>query len=300
MDLTKESYQQIIANLNEGLYIVDRERKIVFWNSAAEQISGFSADQVLGGSCDDNILCHVDSSGDHLCKGQCPLAQSIAEGLSQKAEIFLHHKDGYRVPIIAFINPLTDFDGNIIGAVEIFSDIRNKIAIEQKLSELEQISMLDRLTQLANRHYLEKELEAVLDERSRYGNSFGVLFMDVDDFKSVNDRYGHETGDQVLKFVAGTLNANSRPFDLYGRWGGEEFIGIVRNVTTSELEHMGERLRRLVGESFIRVNGSRLHVTISVGATIVTDSDTISTLIQRADELMYQSKGNGKNCVTLG
>ena len=136
---------------------------------------------------------------------------------------------------------------------------------------------------------------------NRYDIPFGVLFMDIDDFKRVNDVYGHDTGDSVLKFVAGTLSANSRPFDLYGRWGGEEFVGIVRNVNAANLKHMGQRLRRLVEKSFLLADdGDKLRVTISLGATMALPEDTIHSLLQRADTLMYQSKAAGKNRLTIG
>jgi diguanylate cyclase (GGDEF)-like protein len=85
-----------------------------------------------------------------------------------------------------------------------------------RLKDLEQIAILDRLINLANRHYLEMELEASMEKKRRYGTLFGVLFMDIDDFKQVNDQYGHEVGERVLQFVAGTFSANSSPFDLYG------------------------------------------------------------------------------------
>ena len=300
MDLSKRSYWQIIDNLNDGIYIVDTVRRIAYWNHAAEQISGFKSEEVVGGGCADNVLCHVDDRGTHLCKGDCPLALTIANGNTHKAEVYLHHKDGHRVPVSVRVTPLTDDDNNIIGAVEIFSDISSKLANEMRLKELEQMAMLDRLTNLANRHYLERELDASLEGKRRYGSLFGILFMDIDDFKRVNDQYGHEVGDRVLQFVAGTINADSRPFDLYGRWGGEEFIGIVRNVTQADLWHLGERLRNLVEESYIMVNENRLQVTISIGATMVSESDSITTLLHRADALMYQSKAAGKNCVTMG
>jgi len=300
MDLSKNSFWQILDNLNDGIYIVDRQRRIVYWNDAAEHISGFTAGEVVGNGCADNILCHVDECGTHLCTGACPLAATIAEGTAHKVDIFLHNKDGTRIPVSVHVNPLYDDGGTVIGAVEIFTDLRNILANEIRLKDLEQMAMLDRLTNLANRHYLDRELDASLEGKRRYGTLFGVLFMDIDNFKRVNDVYGHEVGDRVLQFVAGTISANSRPFDLYGRWGGEEFIGIVRNVTEDDLRHLGERLRSLVGESYILMEDKPLRVTISVGATMVTNSDSALTLVRRADELMYQSKAAGKNCVTIG
>ncbi|MBU5637585.1 sensor domain-containing diguanylate cyclase [Geomonas sp. Red69] len=300
MYLSRESYKKIIEDLRDGLYIVDTDRKIIFWNHAAERISGYSAEEVIGKPCADNILCHVDDVGLNLCCSDCPLASTIYEGTPHDAEVFLHHKNGHRVPVSVRVIPLTDDAGTVIGGVEMFSDSSYQADNEVRLKELEKLALLDGLTQLANRRYLDRELESRLEEMNRYDIPFGILFMDLDDFKSVNDCYGHETGDRVLQFVAGTLSANSRPFDLYGRWGGEEFVGIIRNVTPANLKHMGQRLRRLVEKSFVLVEGEALRITISIGATMAVENDTVQTLLARADALMYQSKAAGKNRLTIG
>lgn len=300
MNLSLQSYQKIMEDLPVGLYIVDRHNNIIYWNHAAERISGFRHDEVVGSRCSDNILCHVDDAGATLCGGVCPLALTISQGIARESEFYLHHKHGHRVLVSASITTLNDDEGNVIGGVMTFSDISSKTVNDLRLQELEKLALLDRLTQLANRHYLERELDARLEEVGRYDIPFGILFMDIDDFKRVNDCYGHDTGDRVLQFVAGTLSANSRPFDLYGRWGGEEFIGIARNVSGSDLKLMGQRLRKLVEKSFLLAEGDRLQVTISIGATLASSTDSIASLIQRADALMYQSKAAGKNRVTLG
>lgn len=301
MYLSRQSYKKIIDGLRDGLYIVDLERRIVFWNHAAESISGFTAEEVVGRRCSENLLCHVDDSGANLCCNGCPLGATIKEGSPREAEIFLHHKDGHRVPVSVRITPLFDDNGDIIGGVEMFSNNSNSAANRLKLQELEKLALLDSLTQLANRRYLERELDARMEEMHRYDIPFGVLFMDLDDFKNVNDLHGHDAGDRVLRYVAGTLSANSRPFDLYGRWGGEEFVGIVRNVTAANLKHMGQRLRKLVEKSFlIYEDGSHLKVTISIGATMARPDDSVHSLLLRADKLMYRSKAAGKNRITLG
>jgi diguanylate cyclase (GGDEF)-like protein len=104
----------------------------------------------------------------------------------------------------------------------------------------------------------------------------------------------------VLKWVADTFTANSRPFDLYGRWGGEEFIGIIRNISGKDLESQGHRVRTLIENSYIICEEKKLSVTISIGATLMTRDDTVARLIKRADTLLYKSKAAGRNCVTLG
>jgi diguanylate cyclase (GGDEF)-like protein/PAS domain S-box-containing protein len=300
MSLEKDSYERIIENLYDGLYFVDRDRVITYWNKGAERISGFTADEVVGKSCADNILTHVDSQGNSLCTGMCPLAATIADGKLREAELYMHHKDGHRIPVSVRVSTLTDKDGIIIGGVELFTDISNQEATKLRVKELEKLALLDNLTQLANRNYIEREIQSRFEEKKRLNVPFGILFIDIDQFKKFNDIYGHDMGDDVLKLVANTFVANTRPFDLYGRWGGEEFIGIIRNINGKELEVLGNRVRTLIENSYIIHGNEKLYVTISIGATLVNKKDTIDSLIKRADTLLYKSKAAGRNCLTIG
>jgi diguanylate cyclase (GGDEF)-like protein/PAS domain S-box-containing protein len=300
MNFSSDSYVRIIENLYDGLYFVDRDRKITFWNKGAERISGFSAAEVVGRHCSDNILTHVDAEGNTLCWGACPLAATISDGMPREAAVFLHHKDGHRVPVSVRISALTDDAGTVIGGIELFTDISNQVANELRIRELEKLALLDTLTQLANRRFLEREVRNRLEEKKRFNVPFGILFIDIDHFKMFNDRYGHAVGDEVLRFVAKTIVANSRTFDLYGRWGGEEFLGIIRNVTAQDLDHIGNRIRMLVDNAYLTSAQGKLEVTISVGAAMARDGDSMAALLKRADELLYESKRAGRNRLTLG
>jgi diguanylate cyclase (GGDEF)-like protein len=161
------------------------------------------------------------------------------------------------------------------------------------------MALLDNITRCENRNYFEKELFVRFEETKRFGVPFGILYMDIDDFKNFNDSYGHDVGDRVLQFVADTLVRNSRPFDVIGRWGGDEFVGIMRNVGRRQLTYLGNRLRTLVEASYIQTESEKLHVSISIGATLVCDSDSMDTLIKRADILLYESKKAGRNRLTI-
>jgi diguanylate cyclase (GGDEF)-like protein/PAS domain S-box-containing protein len=293
-----DTYEVIIENLHDGLYIVDRNRIITKWNKAAEKISGYTAEEVVGRACSDNILTHVDCDGNCMCTDMCPLAQSISDGKPRESQLYMHHKDGHRIPVSTRVTSLTDSEGNIIGGIELFTDISHQAANELRIKELEKLALLDNLTQLANRNYIERELQNRFDENRRFQMPFGILFIDIDHFKKFNDSYGHDVGDSVLKFVANTFVSNARSFDLYGRWGGEEFIGIVRNTTRDELESVGNRMRSLIEHSYLMHDNEKLHVTISIGATLITENDTIDSLIKRADTLLYQSKSSGRNRLT--
>ena len=300
MKLPDVSYKTVIDSLHDGLYFVDRNRIITYWNKAAEEISGFSAEEVVGRSCTENILNHVDSEGNVLCFGMCPLAESIVGNKPGEAIVYLHHKNGHRIPVSVRTNVLTDTKGNVIGGVELFTDISSQSANELRVKELEKMALLDNLTQLANRNFIENEIKSRFEEQKRFNVPFGILFIDIDHFKKFNDTYGHDVGDEVLKFVANTFVNNARPFDLYGRWGGEEFLGIVRNINDKDLEHLGDKLRILVEKSYIMHENKKLNVTISIGATLVKEGDRVAGLIKRADMLLYKSKKNGRNQLTIG
>lgn len=292
------NYEALFADLADAFYIVDEERRITCWNRAAEQITGYRAEDVIGSCCADNILVHVDESGRVLCDTHCPLTACLESAKPHKIDVFLHHKNGHRVPVKVRATPVHDPEGNIVGVAEFFSDNTEVRANNLRLKELERLAQLDHLTQLANRHYLEGKLAARIEEQTRYGLSFGAMFMDIDHFKRFNDRFGHEAGDLALKTVARTLESLSRPFDVFGRWGGEEFVGIIRNVDRDGLLSVAQRCRALIEKTSIPLKQPQ-NVTISIGATLARSGDDGPALLQRADTLMYRSKNAGRNRVTL-
>ena len=293
-------YRSLIENIFDGLYLVDKNRSIIYWNRVAEKITGYRSEEVIGRRCSDNILVHVDKNGKSLCQGSCPLQATILDGEFRDAEVFLQHKKGHRVPVWVRAAPLHDTAGNIIGGAELFTDLSAGNAISNKVHALEKLSLLDDLTQMANRRYLEMELDSRIAEKNRYGVIFGLIFMDIDFFKRFNDSYGHDMGDRVLKAVARTFMNTARPSDLMGRWGGEEFIGILGRVDADGLASAAERIRALIEGSRIEEEGRSLRLTVSIGATLVRDRDTAGSIVKRADTLLYQSKENGRNCCTIG
>ena len=301
MTLNDAFYKDLVDNLYDGVYFVDLNRVITYWNHGAERISGYTAAEVVGHACRDNILCHVNARGILLCQNGCPLAACATDGQPREAEVFLHHADGHRVPVLVRAAPLRDATGAITGAVETFSDAFNLLAARHELHELRRQHQTDTLTQVATRAAIEARLTGVLAEIAETGATAGLLFMDIDDFKLVNDRYGHAVGDQTLRMVAATLRHNMRASDLVGRWGGEEFVAVLYDVSSDgQLHTIAEKVRHLVAASSLEVGGVRLSVTISVGATLLRRGDDPVSVVARADQLMYGSKQSGRNRVTLG
>ena len=293
----EEFYRFLLDNLSDGVYLVDRQRRIVYWNRGAERLTGYSAAEVVGRQCAAGLLCHVDEDGHLLCPADtCPAEDVMRQGRPLQRRVFLHHRDGHRVPVNTRIAPLHGASGQVTGALEIFSDDSAALAAAEHIRRLEEASLLDPLTGVGNRRFGGLELANHLGRLQRYGWPFGVIFLDVDHFKQINDEHGHETGDAVLSMVARTVSRAVRSFDVVCRWGGEEFLIVLANLEARGLVVRAEQIRRLVEQSAL-VRPAVVGVTASLGATMARRDDTPDSLVARADGLMYAAKRAGRNRV---
>lgn len=291
-------YEKLLENIYDGIYYVDMERRITFWNKGAERISGYSREDVLGKSCADNILRHVDDFGNELCLKGCPLSATMKDGNNREMGVFLHHKQGHRVPVFVRSAPMRDEAGSIVGAVEVFSDNTKTALALETIEKLQKEVFKDALTGLGNRRFADLTLENLLHAWRGHGVAFGVLLLDADHFKKVNDTYGHNVGDEVLKMIAKTIAGGLRALDVPCRWGGEEFAVFLPNATVGMLHRVGERLRMLVENSWIVHNGLSISVTVSIGGALSREDDTADAIMERADQKLYCSKEAGRNCVS--
>jgi len=293
-------YKDLTDNLYDGVYFVDTERRIIYWNKGAERITGRPAQHIIGRFCNDNILDHVTDDGHHLCLEGCPLLATINDGQPREAEVHLRHADGHRVPVVVRTSPIHDDHDKIIGAVEIFSNNQSFFRMKRRVIELEQDAFRDTLTGISNRKLLEIKINTAIREYSQHKIPFGLLFLDIDHFKGVNDTFGHQEGDRVLQNIAKNMMEYLRASDLCGRWGGEEFIAILYNVNLANLTRIAEKLRAMIANSIVAINERQISISVSIGATLVRETDTMDSIVERADQLMYQSKQGGKDRVTAG
>ncbi|MCG2799686.1 MAG: sensor domain-containing diguanylate cyclase [Cellulomonas sp.] len=289
----------VLAALNDGVYLVDRDRRITYWNLAASEISGFPACEVVGSRCADGILNHVDASGRQLCGEHCPLQLTMQDGRSRTVQVFLHHKSGRLRPVQVTSVALVDDDGRIVGAAETFRDDSAHRADRERAAHLERLSLQDPLTGLANRRYLETCLATRFGRLAADGSRFGVLMLDLDHFKRVNDSHGHETGDEALRTLARTLELGVRPGDSVVRFGGEEFVVVTPVDDADRLVAVAERLRELVRGTSVRAGEVKLTVTVSIGVTMARPGDDATTLLERADSGLLSAKRAGRDRVVL-
>jgi diguanylate cyclase (GGDEF)-like protein/PAS domain S-box-containing protein len=291
-------YRGLLDELEEGVYFVDRTERIQFWNRGAEAITGFSRDEVVGRTCADNLLCHVDSSGRFLCTNGCPLRRVFLTGVPIETDACLQHKEGHRVPVHIKTKPLLDRRRRVVGAVEVFRGDPGAGRQEKLIQELSQLAIVDDLTRLPNRRHFDAQLERRLAELSRFGWPFGVLMIDIDHFKQINDSFGHQLGDDILRLVARSLSANCRMLDTVARWGGDEFTAIIANVDEEKLQRVAEKLRAMIEASGLRDPvWARLRTTVSVGCALAKPNETAADLVKRADDLLCLAKQAGRNRV---
>ena len=294
MDIIK-----LLGELYEPAYMVDEDRRIIYWNKQAEIVTGYKAEEIIGRFCYDNILRHVSATGKRLCHDGCPLLDSIKTKKVNESQVFLHHKRGFRVPVTVKTIPFYDEVEKKYKAVEVFTDFRDERTLYLENKELQEKVITDPLTGIYNRDFIDYQIDTCIHEFNAFNISFGVLFIDIDHFKKVNDTFGHDIGDKVLVAVTQTIKVNIRMEDFVGRYGGEEFIVILRNINKENLFNTAEKLRMLIEGLDIETKRGKLGVTVSIGCSHYGETLSKEEIIKQADQKMYNAKESGRNKVFI-
>jgi len=290
-----EMHETIVDNLHDGVYYVDTERRISYWNRGAERLTGYRAAEVVGRYCYDNILCHVDGQGTNLCTSGCPLLATMQDGTDRNLVVWLRHADGSRRPVDTRTAPIRTPDGQVIGGVEIFNDATGLIEAQDAAVAARKDALTDQLTGLPNRRLLDAVLGSRKDDLDSSGRGYGFLIADVDNFKMFNDRFGHDVGDEALRIVASTLRGGVRGGDALVRWGGEEFAIVAATPDEQGIRRLAERLLALIRSAQVRSNGRTLSVRLSIGGAVAEPGEALDHLFSRADHALMRAKEGGRD-----
>jgi len=300
-----EGLRGILDVVSDGVYVTTAERQIVFWSKGAERITGYSSDEVLNRHCYDNILVNTDVLGKNLCFDGCPLQKCIETGERQEAkEVFLKRKDGERLAV--YIKTLVLKVGDQQYGVEVFGELRSVpgSSLAERLKQLSDASIVDDLTGLYNRHYIDTILDQQYGLFKRHFQRFGLAMIDVDKFRNINDTFGRSAGDEVLKFVASVVRRTMRSMDFLARFGDDEFIVVCPLVELAGVEKLGQRIVELVHHSVLSSAASQtntIEVSVSVGGSIVDYKDkSAGDVISRAQEAISRVKRDGGDWYALG
>ncbi|NYB75340.1 diguanylate cyclase [Sedimentibacter hydroxybenzoicus DSM 7310] len=277
----KESILNAVINsVQDGMIMTDDKGYVSLWNPAAVQLFGYTKDEMLGKEL------HELTAAESMNKND--IINSLFADKKVK-ELKIKHKNGQVFDAEISTSTLKINDKDYF--VGIFRDISDRIKARE---ELEKLSVTDYLTNTYNRRFFVTRLEEEIERSKRTGRVFSIAMLDIDRFKTINDKYGHSIGDLVLQSITGYIKKRIRKVDCLARWGGEEFMILLADTPIINSGVLLEDLR--LGISKIEIpNVDRF--TGSFGVVEYAPGDTADMMIQKADSMMYEAKKCGRNCI---
>jgi diguanylate cyclase (GGDEF)-like protein/PAS domain S-box-containing protein len=281
------SYKQIRLLLDaapNGIIRANHAGQIVTFNQHASEMFGYSSDEFSQLNIEDLIPPEYRTGHKEKREQFLAVPNNVMKMGTRKIEFKGIKRTGQIFPISLSLASYDD--GKEIGSISILKDITDERKLEDKANK-------DHLTRLANRHSAEQFLSSQIKRIQRHNDAVSVIILDIDFFKHINDTFGHQTGDHVLKRVSNIMQQNVRDSDLVARWGGEEFLIICPSTAKDIAKDVAEKIRRLIEHEFAATDTP---ITVSAGvAEFIQHTDTEFTVIHRADEALYRSKSLGRN-----
>ena len=294
---SEQRYESVISVLGEGIIIQDAQGRMTSCNASAMQMLGCSEhtlinhpEAVLGKAA-------VDENGSPLPLSQYPGLETLRTGKArQRTVVGVHAFDGSFKWLAINTQPIfADGDDIPRAVVSSFRDITERKRIEE---ELQRLATVDDLTGALNRRAFKSTVQAEYSRARRYGHPLGMVLMDVDHFKRINDQFGHDTGDRVLQTLVEVCRRHLRESDVLGRWGGEEFGILLPETALATARQSAERIGRALAEIRVEADGQTIGFTASLGVAQMDDSmSDIDELFKAADVALYQAKKAGRNRV---
>ncbi len=278
---------KVFETTADAIVISDAEDRVVMVNAAFSKLTGFDAQEVVGKILAESPFRPLDPEG-----SKARMEHQLRDGFVT-AEVPRIRKDGTPLSLWLTASCVHNADGTIRNFVRVFTDIS---LLKETQRKLERLASFDTLTGLPNRRLLHDRLEQTTRRTQRSNNGMAVMFIDLDDFKKVNDTYGHAVGDLLLREVGSRLQKCIRSSDSVGRLGGDEFGIVLEGARLpAEAAQIGERIVASMAEPIV-VEGHRLTVAASIGIAIYPDDGTdAATLLKNADAAMYAAKQAGRN-----
>jgi diguanylate cyclase (GGDEF)-like protein/PAS domain S-box-containing protein len=267
---------EILDQMFEGVYVVDNNRTILHWNTAAEELTGYSAVCVAGRRCDDNLLIHINVSGEIICRDGCSLNNTLLDGQVRKRPSFSAMPQGHRIPVTIRAIPLKDETGAISAAMQVFTR-RGAVTRQEQLKELAQKAYLDTLTGLPNKQYIENKLRSILATEVPGENpALGLLFLELANHKEINDDFGMTAANNAIIVTARTIVENLEPGDIAARcYGGRIIIVSVMDKKVALL-NWANKIKTLL-QYFHRPGGGNPSESLLGGLVVKKGENAITS-----------------------
>jgi diguanylate cyclase (GGDEF)-like protein/PAS domain S-box-containing protein len=291
-------FRTVLESLQTGVYLVDRNQKILFWNDGAERITGYLRQDVVGRLCRDNLL--VKSGPTTGAQDAADVLASVfRDGRATIAEITLRHKAGHRIPVRMRAVAIRDAHGSIIGAAETFEESLSASDWDRRQTKLFDYGCIDRTTGVLTHEFVLSQLREHLAMFAKHPVPLSILCVEIDRLEHLKVTYGPAVISPVLSVVAQTLENNLRPTDFLGRYQEHQFLAILTECSSSEIERVADRLRKMVVCSDVAWWGDELSVTCSFGGTSAKSGDSMESILERAGEALRTSGDEGGNRITV-
>lgn len=287
---TDNVFRSIAENSPDIISRFDKNLRHIYVNQAIAEATDLSADDFMG--------------KDHFELGMpTELSESWREVYQKVFQTGMEGSKEFDFPTpmgvrhyISRVVPELDEQGNVHTILSFARDITERRRLEQKLQVMAET---DSLTGLYNRRQFIRRADREINRARRYKNEFSILLIDIDNFKNINDQFGHAAGDQALRLISEVLRQETRATDFSGRLGGDEFCHAIINAAKDEAKQLAERMCRRISQ-INEIENNHVQISASIGlATLSAEDSDVLSIIKRADVLMYQAKSNGKNQVVM-
>ncbi len=289
----KELYRMALEALPVAVYMVNREGKVNLWSAGAEKLLGYLRQDVLGRLSDTELLV-VPEGEDNPAEN--PARQP---GVAVVRPVSIRCKNGHYLTALLSSAALRDEDGKYLGTIRVFEPGSSAKFANRRQDKLGAFGCLDAVTGVLNHSMIQAHLKEHLNLYALYPVPLSVMCYGVDDLNNLGERYGRAAIDAALCMTANAFASGLRPTDILGRWLSQEFLAILPECGESDVMKVAERLRKLVEKAGVEWWGDTLHATVSIGAAVANDSDSVSALVGRAEQAMRESSEAGGNRVVV-
>jgi len=287
---------QLLDNMHDAVIFIDSSLRVVLWNHGAERLTGIAASGVRQREWSPSLLSMQNEKGEWIGEEDCPVLCAMRVRTQSLRRLTITGRGGKPLAVDSHAISVVDGDGLPAGAALLLHDASSEMSLEERCQSLHEKATKDPLTQVANRAEFDRVHEMFISAHAQRRVPCALIICDLDHFKQVNDTYGHQAGDEVIKTLAAILRSSCRAGDLVARYGGEEFVVLCADCDNATAARRAEQMRKRLGQ-ISQPALNQQPVTASFGVTEVQAGDTPDTMLRRADRALMLAKQMGRNRV---